>query len=558
MSIRHKMFAVIVFLLVAMTGIGVVAVMSMQAIYSYTDQIANNWLQRVRILGEVRSAAYLNRAGTRAYMAADNAEEEALVDRGLKATVATIEEARRSYIRLVSSEEDRALFEAWSRHWVEYTKATDAVLELIRRGSHSKQEVNGLFNGTVRLAGKQLEDALQKEIAFNDRGTDAETKNAAESYSRAFTIVCLVIFIAIILGAAIGVWLVKDISLGISSIVQPMQSLGRGDLSADIPHRRERTEVGMMADALQVFKDALIAKRSADEEIARDAGVKIERGKRIEDATNSFETAITEIVQTVSTASTGLESYAVSLSNTAARSQQLATAVTTASGEASNNVQSVAAATEELSSSVNEISRQVQQSARIANEAVEQARSTNHQVGELSKAAARIGDVVDLINTIAGQTNLLALNATIEAARAGEAGRGFAVVASEVKALAEQTSKATGEIGQQISEIQTATGTAVLAIGQISATIETLSEISSAIAAAVEEQGSATKEISRNVQQASEGTRMVASNVTEVERGAVATGSASSEVLSSAKTLARDSSRLESEVKRFIQAVRVA
>src|SRR6185295_14281791 len=158
-------------------------------------------------------------------------------------------------------------------------------------------------------------------------------------------------------------------------------------------------------------------------------------------------------------------------------------------------VQSVASATEEMASSVNEISRQVQGSARIAGEAVEQAQKTNDRVAELAKAAARIGDVVELINTIAGQTNLLALNATIEAARAGEAGRGFAAVASEVKALAAQTAKATGEIGGQIASIQTATGESVTAIQQIGDTISQLSSIATTIAAAVEQQGAATGEI---------------------------------------------------------------
>jgi methyl-accepting chemotaxis protein len=177
---------------------------------------------------------------------------------------------------------------------------------------------------------------------------------------------------------------------------------------------------------------------------------------------------------------------------------------------------------------------------------------------ELSKAAARIGDVVELINTIAGQTNLLALNATIEAARAGEAGRGFAVVASEVKALAEQTAKATGEIGQQIAGIQAATQDSVTAIKEISGTIERLSEISSTIAAAVEEQGAATQEISRNVQQAAQGTQQVSSNIIEVQRGASETGSASSQVLSAAQSLSSDSNRLKLEVGKFLGTVRAA
>ncbi len=307
-----------------------------------------------------------------------------------------------------------------------------------------------------------------------------------------------------------------------------------------------------------MFKEALIAKKAADEAAARDAEEKIERGRRVDGITREFEAMIGEIVSTVSSASSQLESSAGTLSATAERSQKIATAVASASEEASTNVQSVASATEEMASSVTEISRQVQESARMAGDAVGQARTTTERVSELSKAATRIGDVVELINTIAGQTNLLALNATIEAARAGEAGRGFAVVASEVKALAEQTAKATGEIGTQISGIQAATHESVTAIKEISDTIEKLSEISSTIAAAVEEQGAATQEIARNVQQAAQGTQQVSSNITDVQRGASETGTASSQVLTAAKTLSGDSGRLRSEVSKFLSSVRAA
>ena len=186
-----------------------------------------------------------------------------------------------------------------------------------------------------------------------------------------------------------------------------------------------------MAGSLQVFKDALIANKAADAAAAVEADAKIQRGQRVDAITNAFEAMIGEIVEVVATASTALESSAGTLTATAERSQQLTIAVASASEQASTNVQSVASSTEQMASSVNEISRQVQGSARIAHEAVEQAQRTNGRVAELAKAAARIGDVVELINTIAGQTNLLALNATIEAARAGEAGRGFAVVASK-------------------------------------------------------------------------------------------------------------------------------
>ncbi|WP_186294267.1 methyl-accepting chemotaxis protein [Bradyrhizobium guangdongense] len=363
-----------------------------------------------------------------------------------------------------------------------------------------------------------------------------------------------------IMMAAGTLWIVFNrIVSSVGQMTAAMSEIAGGNASVEVPCTQRRDEMGAMARALLVFKQnaetvrAMQAEREAQEKSAQ-----AEKAAAMNRLADEFEARIGEIVETVSSASTELEASAKTLTATADRSQQLATAVAAASEQATANVQSVASATEQLTSSVSEISRQVQESANMASAAVDQARSTNARVSELSAAAGRIGDVVELINTIAGQTNLLALNATIEAARAGEAGRGFAVVASEVKALAEQTAKATGEISQQISGIQAATGESVGAIRAISGTIERLSEISSTIAAAVEEQGAATQEISRNVQQAAQGTQQVSSNIADVERGAGETGSASSQVLSAAQMLSGDSSRLKVEVAKFLDSVRAA
>jgi methyl-accepting chemotaxis protein len=447
----------------------------------------------------------------------------------------------------------KPLKEAVQGYFAEVAPAIDQELPAARSDGKYKMSNDDLAAAIV--------PAIQRFVVVRDAALAESADRAQAARDGALMMLALTaIAVLALLGVLGGVTLMlrRRVIAPLATLTGVVSELAAGKHDVMIPAIGRDDEIGTMAKSLQVFKEALVAKEAADRDAGVEADAKIKRGQRVDRITGDFETVIGGIVEIVSSASSALEASADTLTSTAARSEELTSVVAAASDEASTNVQSVASATEEMASSVNEISRQVQDSARIASEAVGQAQGTNERVAELAKAATRIGDVVELINQIAGQTNLLALNATIEAARAGEAGRGFAVVASEVKALAEQTSKATDEISQQIQGIQSATQESVGAIREIGNTIGRMSEIASAIAAAVEEQGAATQEIARNVQRAAQGTQQVSSNIADVQRGASRTGSESSQVLTAARSLSSESNRLKLEVSKFLGAVRAA
>jgi methyl-accepting chemotaxis protein len=435
---------------------------------------------------------------------------------------------------------------------IEYASTTTTPEDNAKAAQRMRAECNGLLQDAVA---SQL-SLVDEMVAFSRTTADRQHDDAVAEI-RAILVVAVSLSLATIgLALALGVF---GIARPLSELVALLQQMARGE-QVELTALGRKDEIGDTARGVEAVKQMLAEKArvEAEAKVQQDLRAAEQRRADMHQLADRFESSVGMIVKTVSAASTQLEASASTLTATAVRAQEVTTTVAAASEEASTNVSTVASATEELASSVTEISRQVQDSARIASEAVNQTRITTDRVSDLSSAAARIGDVIELINAIAGQTNLLALNATIEAARAGEAGRGFAVVAAEVKALAEQTAKATGEIGQQVSGIQSATDDSVNAIRQISGTIEKLSEISSAIASAVEEQGAATQEIARNVQQAAQGTNQVSSNIVDVQRGASDAGSASSQVLSAARSLSADSNRLRLEVAEFLQSVRAA
>ena len=336
-----------------------------------------------------------------------------------------------------------------------------------------------------------------------------------------------------------------------------MSQLAAGNIEIAIPWAHRRDEIGEMGRALRVFRENSAEKNQLElEQTEKEATARAEKRQAIMELADRFEQQVRSTVESVTAEIERVRHSASQLTASAEESSKQSAAVAVSSQQASANVATVATAAEQLSASIAEIGRQAEQSADIAGRAVSQAGRADKTIRNLSESAVRIGEVVDLINEIAGQTNLLALNATIEAARAGEAGKGFAVVAQEVKNLANQTARATEEISAQIGAVQSETHDAVVDIREIRDIIGEINDISATIASAVEEQGSSTREIARNVQQAAKGTEEVNANIDNVAAAADETGVAANNVMSATETLTGRAADLSREIDRFLGGIR--
>lgn len=380
----------------------------------------------------------------------------------------------------------------------------------------------------------------------------------ASDISQLSMILWVLLGIGVLSGGVIAFLTSRSIATPLVEMTASMRQLADGNLETDVPAQDRTDEVGEMSSAVQVFKENAIRNKALEAEQKEKRQVEEKRQAVISAAVSEFDASIGTIVNSVSSSAAELNSTALSMSSIAEETSSQATSVAAASEEASTNVQTVASATEEMSISIMEINSQITQASLASKEAVENVTNTAAQMEILAQASEKVGDVVSLISDIAEQTNLLALNATIEAARAGESGKGFAVVASEVKALANETAKATSSIGQYITEIQSATSDAVISIDDIGKVVKKIEETSTIIAAAMEEQGVMTQEVARNITEAATGTEVVSSNISGVTQASQETGEASSQVTSAAGELSEQAELMKSEVQNFLEKIQAA
>jgi len=555
LPISRKIIIAFGAILLVMLGVGVISYTMISLSQSASNVVSNSSREAIRT-GQLVSALNAQESALRGFMAADD-----------PAFVKELEQARDDFRTIYSEMLKSGTMEAPEiANLKKVNDLSDAwyngpVAKQIKLMQHpdTVEEARAML---VAGAGQAEMDEMQKIAEDVQNGMRNDVEGAQKTLSADFTLTTTTqiggTIFAFIAAIGMGFWLTRMISAPIIRMTDAMTELAGGNKSVEIPATDRQDEVGAMAQAVLIFRDNMIKADKLSAEQASEQEARMKRAEALQTLVASFENEVAGILNSFSESSRGLEETARTMNATSEQTSEQATSVASAAEEAGINVQTVASAAEELSASISEIGRQVSRSATISDDAADKAARANEKVQQLARAAEQIGEVVGLIQDIAAQTNLLALNATIEAARAGEAGKGFSVVANEVKVLANQTAKATAEIAQHITGIQSETNDAVTSIGEISAIVSEVQQTANTIATAINQQNEATQEIAGNIQQASAGTTEVSSAISNVQMAAQETGAAANQVLSASNDLGRQSTDLKARIETFLSGVQAA
>jgi len=549
----NVVFGVLLALVLTVGGIALLQINRLGLSY---DDMANNNMGRVLLLTEMREAAQTKSvAMLRAVISKERGEIAALGERALK-ELDRLDKARKSYLPMAGSDDERA---ALARVEEGTRTARGKIADLITRATENDDAgAMAILDGDLTAIDKTIDTALTRLVELSSADIHNDVVNADAIEKGAWIETMILVAVSGLISVFAGLSIRRGFARPLLAQVNVMRRLADGDVSFDIADRDRGDEVGDIARALAVFKDAAARERSMAEEREAARAARERRTLAIEELTGTFDTEMARVLATLTEACARMDGTSRALAAGAEDTTQKSGAVAAAAEQASAGVETVAAATEQLAASVGEIGRQVERSNNISRQAAEEVDRVTRTINGLSDNSLRIGEVIELINSIAGQTNLLALNATIEAARAGEAGKGFAVVAGEVKSLAGQTARATEDISRQVGAVQDSTRQVVEVIAEVVRRITEINEISTTIASAVEEQSSSAAEIARNVQQTALGIRDITTNIADVSRSANETEGASREVLESSRSLSNESGALRVSVERFLGGIRSA